>query len=303
VSDDRPFIHTEGQPLDIAAEVATERQGLYFAAMAVLFFSASPVLVRWAAASLTAYEITAGRMLSAGVVVLALALIRRESLPARLDWLRFALFGLIAALHFGFYIASLEYTTIAHSLAIVYTAPIFVAICSWLYLQEGLDKRKWAGVLVAILGVALLAGFEPTWSRRMLLGDLLALGSAICFGLYSVAGRSQRDRYPLFAYAGSVYAIAGLWLLPAAYMSFTPDGYTLKAIASILALGLLPLALGHTLYNAALRRARATYVNLIATQEVTAGILLGVLLLQEIPSISSIVGALVTLAGIVLVIL
>ena len=49
----------------------------------------------------------------------------------------------------------------------------------------------------------------------MFWGDLLALG-AICFGLYSVAGRSQRNRYSLFAYAGSVYALAALWLLPAA---------------------------------------------------------------------------------------
>ena len=84
-----------------------------------------------------------------------------------------------------------------------------------------------------------------------------------------------------------------------------PDARRLyrRAIASILALGLLPLALGHTLYNAALRRTRATPVNLIATQEVTGGVILGMFLLQEIPSLNSLAGALITLAGIVLVIL
>ena len=51
---------------------------------------------------------------------------------------------------------------------------------------------------------------------RMLLGDLLALGSAITFGLYSVAGRSQRERYGLFTYTGTVYGLAALWALPAA---------------------------------------------------------------------------------------
>jgi drug/metabolite transporter (DMT)-like permease len=272
------------------------------AGLAVLFFSTSPVLVRWAG-DLSAFEITAGRMLSAGVLVATLALFARQPLPGRRDWQRFAAFGLVAALHFGFYIASLTYTTIAHSLAIIYTAPIFVALFSWFFLGEGLDRRKWLGTLVAVAGIGVLAGFEPAFTQRMLVGDLLALGSAICFGLYSVAGRSQRHRYGLFAYAGTVYLLAGLWLLPLAFWNFTPGGYTLPAVASVLALGLLPLGLGHTLYNAALRRTPATYVNLIATQEVTLGILLGILLLGEMPSLNSLIGAFITLVGIVMVIL
>ena len=59
----------------------------------------------------------------------------------------------------------------------------------------------------------------------MLFGDLLALGSAITFGLYSVAGRSQRRLYGLFTYAGTVYGLAALWALPAAILSLTPAAY------------------------------------------------------------------------------
>ena len=70
-----------------------------------------------------------------------------------------------------------------------------------------------------------------------------------------------------------------------------------------MALGALPLGLGHTLYNAALRRVSATVVNLVATQEVTGGIVLGMLLLHEMPTVASLIGALVTLVGIVLVVL
>jgi drug/metabolite transporter (DMT)-like permease len=277
-------------------------RGVGFAALAVLTFSTSPIFTRWAATTLTAYEITAGRMLTAGVVVLALAAWQRQPLPPLGDWQRFAAFGLVAALHFGFYIAALAYTSIAHALAVTYTAPLFVALFSAWFLGETLNRRQWLGALIAVAGVAVLAGFEPAFSRRMALGDLLALGSAICFGLYSVAGRSQRGRYGLFAYAGSVYAVAGLWLLPVAAANFSPGGYTPVAIWSVLALGLLPLALGHTLYNAALRLTRATTVNLIATQEVTGGILLGMLLLGEFPTPVTLLGVVITLAGIVLVI-
>ena len=286
-----------------APQSTAERRGLYLVALAVLFFSTSPVLTRWAADSLSAFEITTGRMLTAGILVLGIALVRRETLPPPRDWPRFMGFGLIAALHFGCYIASLDYTTIAHSLAITYTAPIFVAIFSSWFLKEGMDRRKWLGTVVAVAGVAILTGFEPQFTPRMAIGDLIALGSAICFGLYSVAGRSQRHRYSLFAYAGSVYTLAGLWLLPLAWLNFNPNGYTPAAISSVLALGLLPLALGHTLYNAALRLTRATAVNLIATQEVTGGILLGILFLGEVPTPTTQIGVAITLLGIIFVIL
>ncbi len=280
-----------------------QRKGLLLAALAVFFFSTSPVLVRWAA-PLSATEVAAGRLLTASLLVLVAARMQRQPLRiARRDWGRFALFGLITALHFLFYIASLSFTTIAHSLAIVYTAPIFVSLASAFFLKEPMPARKWGGVAVTVLGVAILTGFEPAWDARMALGDLLALASAITFGLYSAAGRSQRAAYPLFTYAGLVYGVAGLWAAVAAAFSFQPAAYGWRQILAVLGLGILPLGVGHTLYNAALRRVHATYANLVATQEITGGVLLGVLLLGEVPSLNSLAGVLVTLLGIVIVIL
>ncbi|GAB4557154.1 MAG: DMT family transporter [Anaerolineae bacterium] len=280
-----------------------ERIGLLYVGLAVFFFSTSPVLIRWAS-PLSSYEIAAARLAIASMSIATLAILRREPVMIRREDLpRFVVFGLITALHFLFYIASLSFTTIAHSLALVYTAPIFVTIASGWLLREPIQRRKWAGVLVAVVGVAVLAGFEPMMNARMAIGDLMAVGSAITFGLYSAAGRSQRTRYPLFTYVAVVYGLAALWMLPAAVWSFTPEGYGVRQVISLVALGTLPMGLGHTLYNAALRRTHATYVNLIATQEVTGGVILGILLLREIPSLSSVAGMVITLAGIALVIL
>lgn len=279
------------------------RRGLIYAAVAVLFFSTSPVLVRWAD-PLSPYEKTAGRLAVAAIAIFLLMRVRRERFTlARGDVLIFVVFGLITAVHFLSYVASLNYTTIAHSLAIIYTAPVFVTLFSAWFLKEPIAGRKWGGVMVAVLGVAILAGFEPRWNAQMAFGDLLALVSAIAFGLYSIAGRGQRSRYPLFVYAVAVYGLAALWALPAAAANFTPEGYTLAPILAVIALGIIPLGLGHTLYNAALRRTHATTVNIIATQEVTLGILLGALLLGELPTTNEIVGVAVTLLGIVLVVL
>jgi drug/metabolite transporter (DMT)-like permease len=277
--------------------------GLLYVVIAVFFFSTSPVFIRWAD-TISSYEITFWRLTTAALTVAVMMVITRERWHVpRTAWKKFLGFGLITALHFLFYIASLAFTTIAHSLAIVYTAPIFVTIFSAIFLKEHIPRRKWGGILITVAGIAILAGFQPNFTRRMLFGDLLALGSAITFGLYSIAGRSQRHHYPLFTYAMTTYGAAALWALPAAVVTFTPGGYTLKTVLSILGMGIFPLGFGHTLYNAALRRVHASYANIIATQEVTGGIILGALLLGEIPGVNEIVGVVVALAGILLVIL
>lgn len=284
-----------------------ERSGLLYVALAVTLFSTTPVLVLWADPMDPLIK-TWGRMAVAAVAVGAAAFVQRGAVRAlpqerhagKQEIVRFFGYGLIAALHFLFYIASLSFTTAAHSLSIVYTAPVFVTLLSAWLLKEPLKSRQWAGVGIAVLGVAILSGLEPRLTMTMAFGDFLALLSAIAFGFYSVAGRYERSRYPLLIYASRVYAAAALWLLPAALVtmpSSPPGSWGWRQVLSILALGLGPLALGHTMYNASLRRVHATYVNVIASQEVTGGILLSWLIIGQVPSLNSLVGAVVTLVG------
>jgi drug/metabolite transporter (DMT)-like permease len=279
-----------------------ERAGLFYVSLAVTLFSTTPVFIRWAS-DLSPFVVTSLRMLVGSGTVLLLAFLRGQ--PPRIgrtDWPRFALWGLVAALHFVFYIASLNYTTVAHSLALVYTSPIWVSLFNRLLNHEPLPKHKWIGILITLIGMGVLSGFEPAWTWRMLIGDAMAIGSAVTFGIYSATGRAQRERYPLWTYAGGVYGMAGLWLLPLAAWTFqVPEGVGF-ALLSVLILGVFPLGIGHTLYNAALRRTHPTLVNIIATQEVTGGILLSWWLLGEVPSMNAIVGAVVMLAGVIQVV-
>ena len=285
--------------------------GLLYVCAAVAFFSTSAVFVRWSA-PFSSVEIACWRLVIAtglvgllGLVTRTPLLLKRQELP------RFLFYGLVTALHFLFYIAALSFTTIAHALALVYTSPIFVTLFSALFLREPLPSRKYLGIGVAVLGVALMAGFQPHYAacnlqgtgQCMVLGDGLALLSALCLAIYSVIGRGERERHPLFRYTLNVYGLAALWLLPAALYFAFQHAYPLSAVTSVIALGVFPLGLGHTLYNAAVRSIHATYASLIATQEVTGGILLGIFLLGEIPSLLTVLGVVITLVGILGVLL
>jgi drug/metabolite transporter (DMT)-like permease len=280
-----------------------QRGALGLAAIAAACFSTAPVVLIWAE-PLSAYEKSMWRMCIATLTVAAMAWSQgRPPRYRRGDGRKFVLYGLVTALHFLTFVASLNFTSIAHSVTVTYTAPIFVTLFSALILKEHISPRKWLGVLVVLLGIGVLVGFEPMLTPRMLIGDGLALLSAVAFGVYSVMGRSQREMYPLLTYAFGVYGIATLWLIPAAAVSFTPDAYGLQQVLALLWVGVVPLGIGHTLYNAAVRRAHATYANLIATQEVTGSVILGTLLLGQTPGANAIIGIAIALGGIALVLL
>jgi drug/metabolite transporter (DMT)-like permease len=300
-----------GQPASTDTQPATQpvKQsglGLLYACVAVCFFSTSPIFVRWSS-PFSSIEIAFWRLAIAALLVAIMGLITRQRLRLkRQEVSRFILYGLVTALHFIFYIGSLSFTTIAHALALVYTSPIFVTLFSAVVLREPLPRRKYLGIVVAVIGIAIMAGFDPHYTsctlagtgHCMVLGDGMALLSGICYAIYSIIGRGERDRHPLFRYTTNVYGFAALWLLPVTlYLAFT-HSYPLAAVGAVVALGVFPLGLGHTLYNAAVRRIHATYANLIATQEVTGGIILGIILLGEIPSLVTVIGVIVALVGI-----
>jgi drug/metabolite transporter (DMT)-like permease len=276
--------------------------GVGEAVSATAFFSMGAILVRWASA-LSPLEVTSLRMLLGAAVVAGAgwAVGQRLRISAA-ELRRLVPIGLIAAVHFVTFIASLYFTTVAHSLTLVYTAPLMIAALSRPMLGEPLPPRTLLGGSVALLGVGVLSGLEPALTSRMLVGDLLALAAAVTFALYSILGRRERTRLPLLGYAAWVYGLAGLVTLPFA-LGLVGRSLPLDAIGAIVAMAVFPMALGHTLYNAAVRRLHPSLPNLIATQEVTVAILLAWLLLGETPSAVALAGAAITLLGVALVLL
>ncbi|MCX7622417.1 MAG: DMT family transporter [Thermomicrobium sp.] len=284
------------------------RDGLLFATVGVLAVSTSAVLIRLAQ-GISSFEIAFWRLSIATLVLVPFVLqrgVRQEA--ARVGWRRLAVYGGVLALHFVAYIGALQLAPVAHVLPLLYTSTIMLAVLSALLLREPLRRLQLVGIVIVLLGVTVLTGFEPRLTLRTVLGDGLALVSAAAYAAYSLIGRRERARLPLFVYATAVYGFAALWVLPLAVGAALRsegmlDRYDGRVIAALLGLGLIPNTLGHTLYNAAVRRLNAAVTNVIYTQEMTGAIVLAWLVLGEVPSLNAIAGAAVMLAGILLVLL
>ncbi|MHB0885463.1 MAG: DMT family transporter [Bacillota bacterium] len=275
--------------------------GVLLATAATVFFASAAVLVR-SAPGLPPAGLAAGRLLVGAAFVALLGLLTRTPMGIRPRELP-ALAGIaaVAALHFLFYILALERTNIAHTLVLVNLSPVFVAALSPWWLGERLRRGQSAGLGLAVAGLAVMVGFEPRLTMATATGDALALGSGLMYAVYSLAGRSTREKHPLFRYAFWVYLLAAVLLWPFGRPAATLAALRGPSLIAVLLLGLLPTGLGHTLYNASLRRAPAAMVNLIATQEVTGGVLLGYIFFREGLTAAAAVGGALALVGVALV--
>ncbi|HUL01871.1 MAG TPA: DMT family transporter [Gemmatimonadales bacterium] len=214
-----------------------------------------------------------------------------------------ALAGVLLALHFWTWIASLHFTTVASSVLLVSLKPLFVWAIAALWLGEHPGPRERWGIILAVLGATLIGVGDARLSVGALGGDLLAVAGAVTAAGYYVIGRRVRQSVGVWRYVTPVYATAAIALGLAAVAARTPlVGFGTRDWAVFTALAAGPMLVGHTGMNYALKHFRATTVNVAGLGEPVGATIIAWLLpaIHEVPSPSAIAGGVLVLAGIVL---
>jgi drug/metabolite transporter (DMT)-like permease len=211
--------------------------------------------------------------------------------------------GVALAGHFALWFVSIDLTTIAASATLVQTQPVFVAIGAWLVLSDRVTSRVVVGILVAVLGAALIgldaSNGSAASAPQPLLGNGLAVVSAAMAAGYVLVGRSLRQRIRVFPYVTVVYAACTTALLAAVLL----QGYALLGYESVeyvlfLAMAVGPGVFGHTVINWLLERVESAVVSVSLLGEPVGAAVLALLLFAEVPGWLTVVGGAVALAGI-----
>jgi drug/metabolite transporter (DMT)-like permease len=211
----------------------------------------------------------------------------------------------VLSLHFSTWFTSLFLTTVAASVVLVNSAPIFTAVLSTLVLKESLTKRSWAGIVIAISGAVFLAWGDFGASGPMaLIGDILALSGAFFLALYFIGGRKYAKGIPNPVYTSIVYFVAAIVSL-AICISFSVDVLIFEPseVAIFLALAIFPTAMGHSVNNYLLTIVPAYVISSAVLGEPIGATILAMIFLNEIPGPSTIIGFIVIIIGIAIVII
>ena len=249
--------------------------------------------------------IAAYRLTLASVILIPIASTRSmKSLRqlSRRDLLLVLLSSVFIALHFGLWITSLNYTSIASSVILVTSHPAFVAIVSYFLWGERLNKLTTTGIVVALVGVIFINYSGFTFGSRAVLGDLMALVAGFAMGAYLLIGGQLRARIDILSYLTLIYTCSAVILLVATVSSgHSLFGYSPTTYVMLILLALIPQLIGHSCLNLAVRLVPVTFVSVAILGEPVGATLLGSIILNEIPTVNEIAGGLLILGGIFIV--
>jgi drug/metabolite transporter (DMT)-like permease len=291
-------VKTAGTQDQAAAPPSASSAPYAWLALGVAAASLSPILIRYASGA-DALAISFWRCAAGAVILLPFAWSRLRVMDRSAFKLPL-IAGAFLAVHFASWISSLEYTSVASSVVLVSTTPIFVALASATIFKERLPRVVWAGIALGLVGTALIGGGD--FGGTSLKGDLLALLGGASVAGYVLAGRKARQSLGILEYAVVTYGFAAVLLAPfciSENASFT--GYPAGTWWAIAGLIVGPQLLGHTVINFVLADIDATTVSMSVMAEPVVATVLAYFLFSETPSLLVYPGGLAILVGIYLV--
>lgn len=279
------------------------RHDLALLAVAVAAVSTSAPLVREASAPTLAIAMWRNLLAAAAIVPWAFARHHHELREVDDTERRVSLVaGAFLAAHFATWIPSLSFTTVASSVALVATQPVWAAVIARAR-GDDVTSRTWTGIAVAVAGVVLLTGVDVSLSVRALAGDLLALAGGVLAAAYVTVGARARQTLSTTVYTAICYSTAAVLLLVVCAAGRQQvAGYDSRTWLVLVALTAGPQLLGHSVFNRVLRTTSPTVVSVSILFEIVGASLLAWAWFGETPPLAAVPAAALITAGVALVI-
>jgi len=146
--------------------------------------------------------------------------------------------GFFLAMHFATWISSLDYTSVANSVVLVNTNPMWVGLLTPFIVKERVRRATVISIIISVIGGIIIGYGDFATEGKALLGDALALIGSICAAIYLLLGRNLRRKLSLLPYIFICYGSAAviLWIivlclgLPLSGFSPTPSPFMLFGV-------------------------------------------------------------------------
>jgi len=284
----------------------------------ILAVSAASIFVRYAQVEASSLVIAGYRLGIATLILAPLMYVRhRHELRSlsRQDLLLSLLSGVFLAIHFATWITSLEFTTVASSVVLVTTTPLWVAILSPVLLKESITRQIAFGLVIATVGTVIIGLSDVCniteslscpplikfFEGKAIFGDFLALVGAWAAAGYMIIGRNLRPKLSLIPYIFIAYGTAAVILVGLMFgRGLQMFGFSSEIYLWLILLAVVPQLLGHSTFNWALGYLPAAFVAIALLGEPIGSTILAYFLLSEVPTLLTLFGAILILAGILI---
>lgn len=267
------------------------------------------VVLKWAAVDISPIMQIAIRSGLAALLVLPLLKLKPGTHLYSREYLLPGIgLALLFSAEFVFVAEALRYTTASHTVVLLYTAPIFVALgLHWKLPSEKLSRLQWLGIFIAFAGIVLsFMGREEqssTLLKQALWGDFLALMAGIMWALTTIALRLTRlsDAHPTQTLIYQLIGACVFLSIVAWLMGDTHVQWSMVTLSSMLFHVLVMSFFSLMLWFWLLRKYLANSLGVFSFLTPIFGMIFGVIFLKETIELSFIFGTALVLLGVMTV--
>ena len=207
--------------------------------------------------------------------------------------------GFFLAVHFAAWITSLSYTSVACSVVLVNTSPLWVAFMAPFLTGETIGKARAAGIAASVLGAGLIGGADMAGDGRALFGDVLAAAGGIAMAVYLLLGSRLRRELSLLTYVTLCYGASAIFLWVVVLAAGLPFiGLSPHTYAAMVSLAVVSQLVGHSCYNWSLKWLSTSMVAVSLLGEPIGSTILAFIVFGEGLSLLKAAGGTLIMAGI-----
>lgn len=206
--------------------------------------------------------------------------------------------GLFLAGHYFTWFTAVGHTTIASAVVLCNISPIIILIITVLIFREKATPKAVIGVVIALIGAAIITGGDYSFAGKAIFGDIMAFFGALFYSLYFLVGRKMRKEVNAPVYVFIVFTtcwaafLIGMLGTGTSFSGYSAGDYLyLFAFAMVCSIG------AHAVFNWCLGHVSPLYISTIETGESISAAVLAALIFGEIPTFWQWIGGGITLCG------
>ena len=256
----------------------------------------------------TPLEMVWFRVMLSAVLMGSFFLVRHGAIPrlSRADLVKIALLGLVGVtINQGFFMWGISYSTPLHASLLYAFTPVMVMLGSFLWLNESATPRRLMGIVVSIVGVALvLTARGLDLAEGPFRGDLLVLVAVAAWAAYTLLGKDVLRRCGTLTVVAGSFLAGALWLLPATPWVLQDFQWADPGVRGWLGIGYLSAVtsgIAFTLWYWGLKRLEAAETAVFTNLQAPFTALLSWWLMNEVPGMKAVWGGMLVILGVTLV--
>ena len=260
------------------------KKGLLLVFIAALLWSTGGVFIKLI--SLNTFQLSFFRSLLAAATLLVI--FRKEALIFnRMTFFNAMFYAEVLIL----FVLAAKTTTVANAIFLQYTAPIFVFIFEPLILKTKFEKSNLITIIIAVIGMVLF--FSGELSPGDINGNIIAILSGMAFAAFLIGMRKNEPKYqfPTIFYGNVLISLI------CSFSLFKLETVSTGDMIMVTYMGIFQIGIAYIIFSYGLKKVSATEASLISMIEPVLNPVWTFLGYGEVPSINSIIGGIIILAG------